>query len=318
MFTSHRLFKFILINIIFPWNLISQQILDTSALFTKNKNFDLVENTNHLKTNTSQKHLINDNGNVSPVKIAVISGFTVGASIWLHNFQRNAWWSGQRGLFHIQNDWEYAMSADKMGHFFDGAFIHKLYSGAFEWAGLSRTAAMWGGTLFSIAYMTDIEIEDGYAHDWGFSMGDELFNVMGAFYPVMQNVYPPLQELNFKWSYFPSEDMRSGKKQGAFLDDYDGQTMWLSIGIHHFLSEKTKKYWPDFLNIALGYGVKGHTDYTKRYQDFYIGFDLDWRRIIPGNSKFMLWMKDILNHFRFLPAPVLRIGTTGTRIVVNY
>lgn len=315
-----RLLTYFILLIIFfvPIKLRSQELITVSNQSAKINNSFLNNAQNPFTSNQKLKTIKDKDAEINPIKVTAISGVTVGASIWLHNFQRNAWWSGQRGFFHIQNDWEYAMSADKLGHFFDGAFINKLYSGAFEWAGFNRTVSVWGGALFSLAYMTDIEIEDGYARDWGFSMGDELFNTMGAFYPVLQNTYTPLQEFNFKWSYFPSEDMRNGKKQGAFLDDYDGQTMWLSIGIHHFLPSKAKKYWPDFLNVVLGYGVKGHTDYTKRYQYYYIGFDFDWRKIIPGNSKFMVWMKDILNHFRFLPMPVLRIGTTGTWIVTNY
>lgn len=255
---------------------------------------------------------------IDPIKTIAITGITVGAGFWLHNYQRNSWWSGQRGQFHIQNDWKYSMSADKLGHFFDGAFIHNLYSGAFEWAGFDSKTAMWFGTMFSIAYMTDIEIEDGFATQWGFSPGDEIFNTLGAFYPVLQHTYKPLDEFNIKWSYYPSEDLRNGNKNGAFLDDYNGQTMWLSIGIHHFLPQSAKKYWPDFFNIAIGYGVKHYTDYTKRYQDFYIALDYDYRKLIPGNSKFMLWLKDILNHFRLIPAPGIRIGTTGTEYIINF
>ena len=255
---------------------------------------------------------------IDVTKTIGIIGITIGAGFWLHNYQRNSWWAGQRGQFHIQNDWKYSMSADKLGHFFDGAFIHNLYSGAFEWAGFDSKSSMWLGTIFSIAYMTDIEIEDGFATEWGFSPGDEIFNTLGAFYPVLQHYCKPLDEFNFKWSYFPSEEMRTGAKNGAFLDDYNGQTMWLSIGIHHFLPPSAKKYWPDFFNIAFGYGVKYYTDYTKRYQDFYIALDYDYRKLIPGTSKFMIWFKDILNHFRIIPAPGIRIGTTGTEYVVHF
>ena len=114
-----------------------------------------------------------------------------------------------------------------------------------------KKTSMWLGALFSIAYMTDIEIEDGFATNWGFSPGDELCNTLGAFYPVLQNYVKPLEEFNFKWSYFPSEEIREGTKNGAFLDDYNGQTMWLSIGVHHFLPKAAKKYWPIFLILRL-------------------------------------------------------------------
>jgi hypothetical protein len=252
------------------------------------------------------------------LKTGLITGFTIGAGVWLHNYQKNAWWSGQRSHFHFQNDWDYAMSADKIGHFFDGAFIQQLYQGAFEWSGFNPTASMWMGTIFSIAYMTDVEIEDGFATDWGFSPGDEIFNILGAFYPVAQNYWEPLREFSVKWSYWPTEELRSGTKHGAFLDDYNGQTVWLSMGVHYFLPKSVKKYWPDFLNIALGYGVEHYTDYSKRYQNFYLALDFDFRKMIPGDSKFMKWFKSVLNHFRILPAPGLRFNKFGTEYVINF
>lgn len=269
-----------------------------------------------INSENKKQELLNGT-KVNMIKFSTITGFTIGAAVWLHNYQRSSWWAGQRGQFHIQNDWAYSMSADKLGHFFDGAFIHKLYSGAFEWSGFSKKTSMWMGALFSLAYMTDIEIEDGFAHDWGFSPGDELFNTMGAFYPVLQNACEPLTEFNFKWSYFPSKTLTEGIKKGAFLDDYDGQTMWLSIGIHRYLPKSVQKYWPDFFNIAFGYGVKEHiTDHG--YQNWYIALDYDFRKMIPGNSKFMVWLKDVLNHFRILPAPGIRINKYGTEYVINF
>lgn len=251
-------------------------------------------------------------------KFAAITGATAGAFWWLHNYQKNAWWSGQRGKFHFQNDWDYSMSADKTGHFFDGAFIQALYRGAFEWAGFSPTASVWLGAAFSIAYMTDIEIEDGFATDWGFSPGDQIMNVTGALYPVAQFYWSPLRSVNFKWSYFPSDDLRTGKKNGAFLDDYNGQTMWMSVNVHDFLGEKAKNFWPDYLNIVTGYGVNYYQDYDKRYADYFIGLDLNWERIIPGNSKFMIWFKNVINHFRFLPLPAIKINKHGVYYTVNW
>lgn len=255
---------------------------------------------------------------INYLKFGAITGATAGAFVWLHNYQKNAWWSGQRGKFHLQNDWNYAMSADKLGHLFDGAFIQALYRGAFEWAGFSPTASVWIAAAFSIAYMTDIEIEDGFATDWGFSPGDQLFNVLGALYPVGQYYWQPLNSFNFKWSYCPSEDLSSGGKNGAFLDDYNGQTNWLSISVHDAMPKSAKKIWPDYLNIALGYGVNDYTKLDKRYADYFIGLDLDWRKIIPGNSKFMVWFKDVINHFRFLPLPALKFNKDGVHYSVNF
>ena len=255
---------------------------------------------------------------INYIKFGAITGVTAGAFWWLHNYQKNAWWSGQRGPFHIQNDWDYAMSADKTGHFFDGALIQAIYRGGFEWAGFSPTASVWMGAAFSIAYMTDIEIEDGFATDWGFSMGDQICNVAGALYPVAQYYWKPLRSFNFKWMYYPSEELTSGKKNGAFLDDYDGQTMWLSINVSDFLPKKAKSFWPDYLNIATGYGVNDYKNFDKRYADYYVGLDLNWEKLLPGKSPFMLWFKNVINHFRFLPLPALRFNKDGVSYIVNW
>lgn len=267
---------------------------------------------NCSKCNDFQKTKINY------LKTGIITGVTIGAGIWLHNYQKNAWWSGQRGKFHFKNDWDYAFSVDKFGHFFDGALIQSLYQGAFEWSGFSNELSMWLGAGFSVAYMTDIEIEDGFATDWGFSPGDELFNIMGSLYPVAQHYYELLQHFNIKWSYFPSDKLRSGEKQGAFLDDYDGQTNWLSINLRHFMSKPVQKYWPEFINIAIGYGVENYKDPKDSYQNFYFGLDYDLRKIIPGESKFMLWLKNIINHFRIIPAPALRFNKDGVKYILNF
>ena len=279
--------------------------------------FNLSSDSNSVKIKSGSQ-LPKQKYKVNLIKFGAITGVTAGAFWWLHNYQKNAWWSGQRGKFHIQNDWDYAMSADKTGHFFDGALIQAIYRGALEWAGFSPTASVWLGAAFSIAYMTDVEIEDGFATDWGFSMGDQICNVAGALYPVAQYYWMPLRSFNFKWSYYPSEEITSGNKNGAFLDDYNGQTMWLSANIHDFLGKKAKRFWPDYLNIVTGYGVNDYKQFDKRYADYYVGLDLNWERIIPGNSKFMIWFKNIINHFRFLPLPAIRINKNGVQYIVNW
>ncbi len=311
---------FIILLLFLANNINSQQIDSNKAILKLNDGYsinDSVRNPVELKLKSGSQ-LPNQKNKINFIKFGAITGITAGTFVWLHNYQKNSWWSGQRGKFHFQNDWDYAMSADKTGHFFDGAFIQALYKGAFEWAGFSPTASVWMGAAFSIAYMTDVEIEDGFARDWGFSMGDQIFNVTGALYPVAQHYWEPLKSFNVKWSYFPSEDLTSGKRNGAFLDDYNGQTMWLSMNVHDVLGKKAKSFWPDYLNIVTGYGVNHYTEYDKRYADYYVGLDVNWEKIIPGKSKFMLWFKNVINHFRFFPLPVLRFNKDGVSYIVNW
>jgi hypothetical protein len=296
-------------------------LLQVSTLLSQSESGsnNFTDSSSHVKSLTlkqkQQKIYKND---IDYFKVAGITGVTGGAFWWLHNYQANAWWKNQRGKFHFAEDWAYSLSADKCGHFFDGDLIQTLYQGAFEWAGFKKTTAMWMGVGFSIACMTDTEIEDGFATSWGFSWGDEMANVSGALYPVAQHYWDPLKNFNFKWSYYPSDELRNGAKDGVFLDDYNGQTIWLSVDVHNMLPKKAKKYWPGIFNIVFGYGVDFYTDFNRRYQNWYVGLDLNWEKIIPGNSRFMIWFKNVINHFRFFPLPVMRFNMHQVKYTVNF
>ena len=250
---------------------------------------------------------------LNPVKFGSLLAVTIGASVGLHQLQKNAWWNGQRGNFHIQNDWSYAMSMDKIGHFMEGGLIARTMKGAFRWSGMNDVSAMWFGALFSIAYMTDIEIEDGFATDWGYSPGDELANLTGDIFSIAQDLWTPLQTVTIKWSYVPTNDPAH---KGDFPDDYSGQVFWLSFDINNYFGKKFEKAWPDFFNIAIGYGVKDYDHYGPggRQQLAYLGLDLDLRKIIPGKSKFMTFVKDFLNTFKIIPTPALRWNTSTGKV----
>jgi len=238
-----------------------------------------------------------------------VSVFSVGAGVFLHEFQQHAWWSGTREPFHVQNDWAYAMSADKLGHIFVGSLINKTLHDVFIWSGLEDKTALWFASIFSIGYMTDIEIEDGFARAWGYSPGDEISNLTGDVYAISRSLWAPMRNVSFKWSYFPTGDPQH---KGDFPDDYNGQVFWLSFTMHNFLSGNIQKYWPSFFNLAVGYGVAKYDDVGpgSRTQYIYMGLDYDFRYIIPGNSEFMKWIKEFINNFKFIPTPALRWNTS--------
>lgn len=258
------------------------------------------------KKNSSQKPDIKLTENkVNYLKFGSLCAFTVGMSIGLHELQRRAWWAGQRGPFHIQNDWAYALSMDKIGHFMEGGLIHKTMRDGFIWSGFDERSASWMGALFSIAYMTDIEIEDGFATQWGYSPGDEIANLTGDIFSIAQDLWHPLQTVKLKWCYVPTGDPNH---KGDFPDDYSGQVFWLSFDVNSYLPPKFEKPWPDWLNLAIGYGVTDYENYGPggRQQYLYLGLDYDLRKIIPGDSKFMKGLKEFLNTFKIIPTPAFR------------
>lgn len=197
------------------------------------------------------------------------------------------------------------MTMDKLGHFFVGGLISNTMMNAFRWSGVDYKTSIWLGSLVSIAYMTDIEIEDGFAKEWGYSPGDEIFNLGGDILAVARELSPAINNFKMKWSYWPTGDPQH---KGDFPDDYNGQTFWISCQVHNLLPDKLKNFWPEWLNIAVGYGVKGYDNYgayVSRVQNFYLAPDFSLFKLIPGNSPFMVWLKDLLDDFRIIPTPAL-------------
>jgi hypothetical protein len=301
---------------------------DSSSLELKLTQANLTSINNHIRLRENKSTLINSGFNnlysdtikltankysLNPIKFGSLTVVTLGAVIGLHNMQKHAWWSGERGQFHIQNDWAYAMSMDKIGHFMEGGLIEKTMKGAFIWSGMEERTAIWFGALFSIGYMTDIEIEDGFAKAWGYSPGDEIANLTGDIFAISQDMWAPLQTVKLKWSYIPSHDTLH---KGDFPDDYNGQVFWLSFNINKYFGKKFEEFWPDYLNLAVGYGVKDYEYFGPggRSQNLYIGFDFDVRKIIPGNSSFMRFLKEFLNTFKFIPTPAIKWNMTYGKI----
>lgn len=262
--------------------------------------------------NLSLNKQIKKDAGINYIKLSGITAFTIGAVLVLHNIQKNAWWSGERSAFHIRNDWKYALWMDKIGHFMEGSLIAKTMKGAFIWSGMKERDAMWLGALFSIGYMTDIEIEDGFASEWGYSPGDELSNLAGDVFSIAQDLWSPLQTVKIKWSYVPTGDP---KHKGDFPDDYGGQVFWLSFDINKYFEKKVEPrafVIPDYLNLALGYGVLNYTNYGPggRIQNLYLGLDFNLRNLIPGTSSFMKFLKEFLDTFKIIPTPALKYNIT--------
>ncbi len=241
---------------------------------------------------------------VNYTKLAIVSVGTAGTMAVIHVYQQHAWWSGQRRSFHIVNDWEYALNIDKIGHFYGATLISNLFSGSLKWAGVNEKKAMIYGALLGTVFGLYVEFEDGFATDWGFSPGDAGADILGAWYPVAQHYVPVLRNFNFKWSYIPTTQLKSGVKK-IFIDDHEGQTMWLSISVNNFLPEKIEKIYPDFLNIAIGYGVRNLDGRGGGQREFYISLDYDLEKL-PGDGWLWKLIKKNLNYIH-LPAPAVRL-----------
>lgn len=260
----------------------------------------------------------NNKREIDKVKFSIVTGSLLGIGVWFHFKQQNAWWKDRRGPFNIRDDWEYACQLDKIGHFYGGMITTRSVTECYYWTGVDRKTSVWIGAACGAAWQLYVEIEDGFSLDWGFSPSDAVSDLLGAFYPVAQEYWKPLRSVNLKMSYLPSSDLKTGTwkrgrfvKKDTFIDDYQGQMFWLTFNVHNFLPDDYKKYWPDWLQVALGYGLSnwdGDEEFMGRRvtdRELWLSFDYDLEKL-PGDGEFLRLLKKLFNQFH-LPAPAVRL-----------
>lgn len=246
----------------------------------------------------------------------------------LHIIQTNAWWSGDRGEFHIQEDWPYANQVDKCGHFYTAYVNSTLWHDMLAEVGFSNTTSVIVGGAMALAYQTYVEVEDGYASNWGFSPSDEYSNMAGVAFFVAQSFSPALQNFTPRWNYTPSQwtgDQVLSDRPATFIDDYNSSTFWLAMNVNNLLPEgAVKDAWPDWLMFDIGYGIRsyGVADPTQTQAPvtsrFMVGLDYDWVKIIPpSHVGFLNYLRQALNYIRF-PGPTLEFSSSGTSFRLLY
>ncbi|MGE5352218.1 MAG: DUF2279 domain-containing protein [Acidobacteriota bacterium] len=264
---------------------------------------------------------------IKPLTASIVGGIYLGAIVGLHINQRNAWWSDNRGAFHFQEDWFSALQVDKAGHSFGSYIISYVLSEGLLASGVSYDAsAIWGSAL-ALAYQTYVETEDGFAKNWGFSPSDWYFDAIGASFFLAQHYNPFLQNITPKWQFVPSE--WTGKplilRPRTFIDDYNSSTFWWSVDVYNILGENEKRYWPKWLNVAIGYGgdaidanpdPNGPPDQLS-VRRYILGLDLNLIRLLPEGGWFWNWARQSLNYIK-LPLPAVEFTEKGTRFYVFY
>jgi len=238
--------------------------------------------------------------------LAGVGGIYLGSGIAVHIYQRNAWWKDQRRSFHFVNDATYALTIDKIGHFYAGSLLSHAFSSGLEAGNIqSEPAAIWG-SVASFLFELYVEIEDGYGPNWGFSPGDAIGDFLGASFSLSQYYFPVLKNFQPRFSYLPSEEIKNGIHKGNMIDDYNGQKYWMSFRMKNILPEALSRYWPAFLMLSAGMGVRDIQEPEKRQREFYIALDLDAEEI-PLYGRGWQFVKNTLNYFHF-PMPGIRIS----------
>jgi hypothetical protein len=249
------------------------------------------------------------NDKVNGARLAIVGGVTAGAITAIHLYQLNAWWKGARSKFHVREDLVYAKNVDKLGHMYAGNLLTFTFSRSLQWSNVAERPSIVWGAVGSTLFETYIEVEDGFSKYWGFDRVDFAGDLFGAWYPVAQEFVPFLRNFNFKFSYYPiksgSPSAISGQTYTIF-DDYEGQTMWLSMRMKELLPRSVASYWPRFLCLSVGVSVRNNES-PNRYLVVFLAPDLDMTHIIPPDTGFLKTLGETLNFIHF-PMPAVRIS----------
>jgi len=233
---------------------------------------------------------------------------------------------------HSVNDNDEWLQMDKSGHMFSSYHLGAFGSNALKWSGCSKKNQLIYGSTIGLSFMTAVEVFDGYSAEWGFSWGDMAANTTGTALYVSQELLWNEQRIVPKFSFHTSQysSLRPNVLGSNFtqqiLKDYNGQTYWLSANINSFF--KSSKF-PNWMNIALGYGadgmITGKTENnpvfssfeTKRSRQFYVSFDADLTKI-RTKSHFLKTFFIVFNSIK-IPAPTLEInGSQGIKFHYLY
>jgi len=263
----------------------------------------------------------------------VLGGVQVG--LWGGSFYalNNAWYANYpKAKFHLYNDWKEWQQMDKLGHVWSTYQISRHTSNIWQWAGLEKEKAIWVGAVSGMAYLSVIEILDGYSDKWGFSIPDVLANTTGAGLFLGQELLWKEQRVSLKLSYSPYQygnlKYRADQLFGSgdverLLKDYNGQIIWASINLKSFIPDAKIPKW---LNLAVGYNARTmlggyenkwedqsgnmitRTD-IKRYKRFLLSLDIDLTKIETKN-KTLKTIYSIVNVLK-VPAPAIELNTLG-------
>lgn len=248
---------------------------------------------------------------------AYVGGMTGLYYLWYKDYEQSS--------FHTINDNKAWLQVDKVGHSFSTYQMGRVAYTGFRWAGLEEKKSVWIGGTYGFLFLTTVEIFDGLSTNWGFSWGDVIANAAGSSLFIGQQLLWKEQRMQLKFSYSPSKyatynpDLLGANHTERFLKDYNAQTYWLSINPQSFSS--SRRIFPKWLNIAVGYGAKGMTGtyYNpeevnssaipsfNRTRQFYLSLDLDLTKI-KTRSEFLRLVLEVANMVK-IPFPTLEYNT---------
>lgn len=279
------------------------------SIFAQNSIDDFLKPSDSLNKNRTKTVLISES--------VLLSGTLVGLNqLWYANYPRSN--------FHFINDNKEWSQMDKAGHLFSTYHIGRFGSETMQWSGTTKQHQLIYGAGLGFAFLTAVEVLDGFSSQWGASPGDVIANASGTALYVSQELIWNEQRITPKFSFhttkYPSlRPSILGKSiPEQILKDYNGQTYWLSVNLYSF-SKSTQI--PKWLNIAIGYGADGMISGNSNknslilspkpeiFRQFYLSLDIDLTKI-ETKSHFLKTFFSVFNTLK-IPAPTFEYRTQG-------
>ncbi len=253
-------------------------------------------------------------------EIALSATALVGLSqLWYADYPRSD--------FHFIDDANEWQQLDKAGHVFSSYHLGRFSAEALAWSGVSKKDQLLYGATYGFAFLTAVEVLDGYSAQWGASWSDVSANAAGTALYVSQELCWNEQRIIPKYSFHTTAyaaqrpDLLGSSLPEQLLKDYNGQTYWLSVNVQSFIKTKSIPAW---FNVALGYGAEGMLSAdelspisslspTTRTRQFYFSLDIDLSRI-KTKSHLVKTICSVFNTIK-IPAPTIEFGTSGVLIV---
>ena len=225
-----------------------------------------------------------------------------------------------KSKFHTLNDNSEWLQMDKLGHVYSSYQLGRVGANMLAWSGVRKKDQLIYGSTIGFAFLTVVEIFDGFSEEWGFSWGDMAANAIGTGFYVGQELLWDEQRITLKYSFHQTQyaqqnpDKLGDGLSQEFLKDYNGQTYWLSLNLHSFFKDSKIPKW---LNVAFGYGADGMISgnnetgneaivYQEPYRQYYFSLDVDLTRI-KTESHVLKTVFDVFNLIK-IPFPTMEFN----------
>jgi uncharacterized protein YfiM (DUF2279 family) len=223
--------------------------------------------------------------------LAVYGGITTWAYFaWYHNQTMNRRMVVNRSAEEGFGGNTYAGGADKAGHFYANYLFARVGAQSLIDRGWSPLWAVLVNVTFTLTLYTLVEIKDGFHPGYGFSVEDQVANVLGNVVAALLLLVPSLDELfGVRMYYKPSKLFLDGLVRNKDIDvseDYTGETVMLVFHLGGLSAVKNSPHFRflRYVDLLIGYNARGFLPRPDpsvlREQELFVGFSLNLGEIL--------------------------------------